>query len=135
MILTPLLIGLAVLGSSYRDRFPLPSGVVPDGWGVNIHFTKPKAGEVEAIRAAGFRWVRMDLLWHVVETRRGVYDFREYDTLMGHLQRVGLRPMFILCYGNDLYQKGAPTTPAARRAFARFAGAAVARYTGGGVVW
>ncbi len=135
MILTPLLIGLAVLGSSYRDRFPLPSGVVPDGWGVNIHFTKPKAGEVEAIRAAGFRWVRMDLLWHVVEKRRGVYDFREYDTLMGHLQRVGLRPMFILCYGNDLYQKGAPTTPAARRAFARFAGAAVARYKGRGVVW
>lgn len=134
-MIVPLLVGLALLGSGYRDRYPLPTGVVPDGWGVNIHFTEPKAGEMEAIRAAGFRWVRMDLLWDAVERRKGVYDFREYDALMGHLERVGIRPMFILCYGNALYQDGAPTTREARSAFARFAAAAVARYRGRGVVW
>ena len=134
-MIVPHLVGLALLGSGYRDRYPLPTGVVPDGWGVNIHFTEPKAGEMEAIRAAGFRWVRMDLLWNAVERRKGVYDFREYDALMGHLDRVGIRPMFILCYGNALYQAGPPTSREARAAFARFAAAAVERYQGRGVVW
>jgi hypothetical protein len=33
---------------------------VTDGFGVNIHFTQPKAGELEMLAAAGFKWVRMD---------------------------------------------------------------------------
>lgn len=135
MILAPFLAALALAPSGYRDRFPLPDLMVPSGWGVNIHFTDPQPGEMEKLRAAGFQWVRMDLFWHVVERKRGVYEFKEYDRLMGHLQRAGIRPIFILCYGNDLYGGGAPRTPEARGAFARFVVAAVRHFRGRGVVW
>ncbi|MEJ5171414.1 MAG: cellulase family glycosylhydrolase, partial [Fimbriimonadales bacterium] len=121
--------------SDYRARFPLPDDVVPNGWGVNIHFTRPAPGEVEMIREAGFRWVRMDLFWHHIEKERGVYDFSDYDVLVESLEKNGIRPLFILDYGNDLYQKGSPSTPEARAAFCRFVEAAVKRYRGKGVLW
>ena len=38
----------------------LPAAAVPEGLGVNIHFTDPRPGEMEMLAAAGFRWVRMD---------------------------------------------------------------------------
>ncbi|MCB8932408.1 MAG: hypothetical protein H6534_03105 [Chthonomonadaceae bacterium] len=135
MFLAPILVALTLAGPTYRERFPLPDLTVPSGWGVNIHFTDPKPAEMEKLRAAGFKWVRMDLLWHAVERKRGVYDFKEYDRLMGHLQRVGVRPVFILCYGNELYGSGAPRSPETRGAFARFALAAVRHFQGRGVVW
>ncbi|MFN3684962.1 MAG: hypothetical protein ACK41F_13660 [Fimbriimonadaceae bacterium] len=121
--------------SDYRARFPLPDEVVPSGWGVNIHFTHPAPGEVEMIRDAGFRWVRMDLFWHQIETQRGVYDFSHYDVLVESLEKNGLRALFILDYGNDLYQQGSPSTPEARAAFCRFVEAAVKRYRGKGILW
>lgn len=118
-----------------RERFPLPGLRVPDGWGVNIHFTQPAPGEVEKIAAAGFRWVRMDLTWQAVEKSKGVYDFSGYDVLMRHLRAHRMRALLILDYGNDLYEKGAPRTPESRAAFCRFVERAVERYRGRGVVW
>lgn len=135
MVLAPLLAAVALSAPSYRDRFPLPDLEAPSGWGVNIHFTDPKPGEMEKLQRTGFKWVRMDLLWHVVERRPGEYEFKEYDRLMGHLRRVGIRPLFILCYGNDLYGEGAPRTAEARGAFARFVVAVVRHFRHQGVVW
>lgn len=113
----------------------LPAPTVPEGFGVNIHFTDPQPGEMERFAEAGYRLARMDLFWGSVEREKGVYDFSAYDRLVEHLAKAGARPLFILDYGNDLYQKGAPTTPEAQAAFARFAAAAAARYKGKGVLW
>jgi hypothetical protein len=55
---------------------------VPDGFGVQIHFTHPKAGEMEMIRAAGFKWVRMDFFWESMEKKKGEYYFNDYDVLV-----------------------------------------------------
>src|SRR5262249_17645906 len=107
----------------------------PSGWGVNIHFTDPQPGEMERFKEAGYRFARMDFEWSSVEKTPGQYDFAAYDRLVEHLARVGARPLFILDYGNDLYQKGAPRSPEARAAFARFAGAAVRHFRGKNVVW
>jgi polysaccharide biosynthesis protein PslG len=136
-MLLPILATFAIAAGAadYRQTHPLPGPTVPDGWGVNIHFTSPLPGEMEKLAGAGFKWVRMDLFWHTVERQRGVYNFREYDNLILHLERHKIRPLFILCYGNDLYQQGAPRSPEARAAFARFAGEAVKRYRGRGVIW
>jgi hypothetical protein len=121
--------------TGYRTRYPLPVPGVPDSLGVNIHFTTPAPGEMKLLAAEGFKWIRMDFSWQGTEQVNGKYNFTAYKTLMGWLQRYSIRPIFILDYGNDLYQKGAPTSPEARAAFSRWAAAAVAAFRGEGVLW
>lgn len=118
----------------YRVRYPLPSEVVPSGWGVNIHFEEPGPGEVEKL-ATTFRWARMDFFWQQVEHRKGAYDFVPYDHLVDALERNHVRPYFIFDYGNDQYQDGAPRSPEARQAFCNFVAASVRHFRHRGIVW
>ncbi len=114
----------------------LPGPRVPDGLGVNIHFTDPLAGEMEMLESAGFRWVRIDLLWQSIERERGSYDFSAYDRLVGHLEKHGIKALFILDYSNHLYEQDASVqTEPGRLAFARWAAATVKHYQGRGYLW
>lgn len=114
----------------------LPAGVVPEGLGVYIHFTDPAPGEMEAIAAAGFRFVRMDFAWGATERRKGEYDFAAYDRLMTALDAPKMRALFILDYSSPLYDEGLPPhTDEGRAAFARWAAAAVKHFRGRGVPW
>src|SRR4030095_10730234 len=111
------------------DAHPsLPPPVIPECLGVNIHFTDPKPGEMEMLAAGGFKWVRMDFTWAATEREKGVYDFTAYDRLVAHLDKHKLRALFILDYGNKLYDpdSASPHTDESRAAFARCAAAAVA---------
>src|SRR5262245_6780101 len=83
----------------------LPSARIPDSIGVNIHFTDPQSGEMEMIRAAGFKWVRMDFTWSAIEQSRGQYDFAAYDRLLNALDRAQMRALLILDYTNRLYDE------------------------------
>ena len=65
----------------------LPGLVVPEGLGVNIHFTDPRPGEMEMLAEAGFRWVRMDFAWGGTEREKGKYDFSAYDRLLAALEQ------------------------------------------------
>lgn len=129
------LIACRVCDAQYRSRYPLPTAQIPGSLGVNIHFTKPQPGEIEQLAAAGFKWIRMDFAWAGVEHERGKFDFSAYDGLMAVLKPHGIRPIFILDYGNDLYEKGSPRSGPAREAFARFAAEAVTHFRGQGIVW
>lgn len=115
----------------------LPGRVIPEPFGVNIHFTRPDPGEMELLAGGGFRFVRMDLFWHTVEREiPGRYDFSAYDHLVEVMTARNIRLVFILDYGNDLYGGGnAHHFDAGRAAFARFAAAAARRYRGKGIVW
>ncbi len=113
----------------------LPPPVVPSCVGVNIHFTGAPARDLDGLEAGGFGWVRMDFAWGAIETVRGRYDFAAYDALVAGLTARHIRPLFILDYGNDLYQAGAPRTPEAWAAFARFAAAAVTHFKGRPILW
>lgn len=124
-----------LLQSSYRAEYPLPDATVPSGLGVNVHVIEPKDDSVARIAATGFKWIRMDLFWNEVEHHKGVYDFSHYDNLNNQLRQYGIRPIYILDYGNDYYQKGAPRSAEARAAFVRFVHAAVQHYRHQGVVW
>jgi len=119
------------------DPGGLPGGVIPEPFGVNIHFTQPDPGELALLEAAGFRFVRMDLFWHLVEREREQYDFSEYDALVATMAQRGIRIIFVLDYGNDLYGgRGAPHySEEGQAAFARFAAAAARRYRHKGVIW
>ncbi len=113
----------------------LPGPVLPDGLGVNIHFTDPRPGEMKMLAAAGFRWIRMDFGWGRTERERGVYDFSAYDRLLAALDEHKIKPVFILDYGNKLYSPVSPATEEPRAAFARWAAAAVSRFKGRGILW
>lgn len=113
----------------------LPSGPIPAGLGVNIHFTHTTAAEMKLLASSGITWVRMDFFWAGIETKAGVYDFSSYDLLLSDLDANHIRALFILDYGNPLYQKDSPSTDDARAAFATFAAASVNHFAGRGVIW
>src|SRR6185295_973894 len=109
---------------------------IPESFGVNIDFTDPRPGEIKMLSEAGFRWVRMDRKWDVTETEPGRYDFSPYDRLVAALQPYNIHTLFILDYGNPLYDNGAPPrTEATRQAFARWAVAAAKHFAGRGALW
>lgn len=114
----------------------IPSRPLPDGLGVNVHFTDPRPGEMEMLNAGGFTWVRMDLNWGSIERKRGVYDFAAYDRLMAALDSHGMKAMFILDYSNRNYDNDlSPHTDEGRAAFAAWAVAAVRHFKGRGILW
>jgi hypothetical protein len=114
----------------------LPPPVIPDCLGVNIHFTDPKPGELEMLAAAGFKWVRMDFSWEGTERKKGEYDFSAYDRLAAALEKHGIRAVFILDYGNPLYDGGLPpASQESRAAFARWAVDGVRHFAGKGHLW
>jgi hypothetical protein len=113
-----------------------PGLVVPDGLGVNIHFTHPKAGELDMLAKAGFRWARMDFAWDGTEREKGKYDFSAYDHLLAELEKRKVRSLWILDYSNRHYDGGmSPASDEGRKAFARWAAAAAQRFRGHGILW
>jgi hypothetical protein len=140
-----LLLGVFLSLSTSADRttnncsqvwVPTLNPQVESGLGVNIHFTNPKPGEIKLIAEAGFRWVRMDLNWDATERERGQYDFAAYERLMSELDQFNIRALFILDYGNSIYDGGAPPrTDAARQAYVRWAVAAAKHFQNRGVIW
>ncbi len=106
--------------------------------GVSHHFTleeRQDAKDIAAIRTAGFRLIRYDMDWTMVENQKGRYDFHVFDRLLSQMEGQGVRVLFILDYGNPLYGGKAVRTDEARAAFSRFAAAAAARYKGRSVGW
>ncbi len=126
----------AMLAAADPAHPSLPAPAIPGGVGVNIHFTDAQPGEMDMLASTGFRWVRMDFAWAATERERGQYDFAAYDRLMQALDAHGIRALFILDYGNALYEpENAVATDAGRQAFARWAAAAAAHFKGRGILW
>ena len=131
-----LLANVCVVLLAVWARAELPSLTVPDGLGVNIHFTGAPARDLDLLQAAGFRFIRMDFTWEGIERQKGVYNFEPYDQLTDALERRGIRALYILDYSNPLYEKDRSVrTEEGRQAFARFAATAAQRYAGRGIVW
>ena len=102
-----------------------------DDFGVNVEFYRDAHQQAETMAAAGIRWVRIDLAWSAAETEPGRYDFRIWDRFLDSFEPLGIRVLFILDYGNELYEDGfPPSTEAGRDAFASFAGAASRHFRG-----
>ena len=111
-----------------------PAGASND-FGVTIEFYRDADKQAELMVAAGVRWVRIDLAWSAAEPEAGRYDFRTWDRFLDAFEPQGIRVLFILDYGNRLYDDGLPpSTASGRAAFAAFAGAA-ARHFRGRAAW
>jgi len=130
----------------------LPRTVLPEGAGVNIHFTRSHKRDLDLIAAAGFRFVRMDFTWGATEREREHYDWSAYDELTANLEKRGLRALYILDYSNGLYEKTdtnhnnpltgkehritpSPQHPESVAAFARWAAAAARHFRGHRILW
>jgi polysaccharide biosynthesis protein PslG len=110
--------------------------IVPNSFGLAIHFTHPRQGELEMIKNAGFRWARIGLYWHKTEVQKGVYDFSEYDNLLSHLKNNNIQPLMILAYGNPLYDNFmSSNSDEGRTAFTNWAIAAAKHFKNRGVIW
>jgi len=112
------------------------TGPIPDGLGTNIHFTSPQHGEMKMLAEGGFRWLRMDFVWSSIERKKGEYTWDHYDRLVKAAEPYGLRLLFILDYGNQLYETDRSVrTAEGRQAMARWAAAGAKRYKGRGILW
>jgi hypothetical protein len=96
--------------------------------GVNIHVLQDDQA-LDLARDAGFRFVRMDLLWADVE-RNGRFRFGGYDGLLRALDSRGMGALWILDYGHPNHGGSTPRTAEDVAAFARFAGAAANHFKG-----
>ncbi len=96
--------------------------------GVNIHLLRD-VPSLDLARAAGFRFVRMDLLWTNIE-RRGRFRFFAYDRLVQELEARGMGVLWILDYGHPDHGGPVPRTAEDRAAFSRFAEAAATHFHG-----
>jgi polysaccharide biosynthesis protein PslG len=119
------------------------AGSAVDTLGVHVHFFTPGDGhplttvtDLDRIQQAGFRRVRMDILWSQVEQRPGVFDFTKYDWIIQGLLQRGIRPMVILGLGNPLYNRDLSIQPASTAAaFSRYARETVRHYRGQGLLY
>jgi hypothetical protein len=110
-------------------------GRASNDFGVTIEFYRDADKQAEMMAAAGVSWVRIDLAWSTAEPEAGRYDFRTWDRFLDAFEPHGIRVLFILDYGNRLYEDGLPpSTPSGRAAFAAYAGAA-ARHFRGRAAW
>ncbi len=130
------LLGALILPVAAQKPHPaLPALTVPQGAGINIHFTDAQPGEMKML-ADAYRFVRMDLSWGATEREKGVYDFSAFDRLMKSLDQHKVRALFILDYSNRFYDEGlSPHTDEGRAAMAKWAAAAATHFKGRGVLW
>jgi len=141
IVLLITLIALLLQGCAQNARSSVTANIqnriaIPEGIGVNIHFTDPQPGEMKLLAASGVRWIRTDFYWQTVETEKGSYDFSPYDRLITTLEQYHLRAILILDYSNKLYDEGhSPHTAEGRAAFAHWAAAAAQHFRGRGILW
>lgn len=87
--------------------------------------------DLDQMRAMGITRIRLDLSWARVEGTRGRYDWSQPDRVFGEARKRGIRVLAVIGYQPDWAQRhdaaGRPL-PVDRAGFARFAGAAAARY-------
>jgi MYXO-CTERM domain-containing protein len=139
----------------FRNVLPAPIGVsdLSDQFGVNSN--NPSAywdsadhamlnHDLDAMKEAGIKWLRTDLLWSRNERQAGVYDFAEYEDLMLGARDRGMKILATLDYCNPLYvgcgndptldggvapeKRYGASDPAARDAFGAYAKAAAEHF-------
>lgn len=122
---------------------PVVAKAIPNPVGIHTHGLSLEGknplhtnADFEAMKQAGIRFVRTDLLWGAIE-KDGKYDFQKYDNFLQSLKQHDLQPMMILGLGHPQYSQGHLTIypSETRQAFENYAKAAVEHFKGQGVIW
>lgn len=128
------------VGAAHADitpvtSFPAAVGVSP-GAGLLWEPDAELARDLDLVKASGMRWVRLDFDWASIEDVQGRYDWTNLDRVVAAVRTRGLEVLALPAYtppwarpaGTDSH-----TPPSDPAAFARFVGAAAARYAPQGV--
>lgn len=139
-----LLIGLIILctffiyqNSKINNTTSQDYKVMPNGLGISVHPLVTEQ-DIKSIADAGFKWVRIDIFWDKVETKKGSYDFKKtgYDELNKWLKEYEIKPYYTLSFSNKLYEKDRSiVTQPGREGFANFVTAATSRYKNQSGIW
>jgi hypothetical protein len=98
------------------------------GLGVCAHLNDLTDKDTARMRADGFSLARTDIPWAEVERKKGVFDFSRYDQIAANISKHGLKPLFILDYGNTLYGEETPRSSEGIEAFVNYAVAAAQHF-------
>jgi polysaccharide biosynthesis protein PslG len=107
---------------------PAGAGHLAPRFGVNIHGIDDER-MLDLGHAAGFSFVRADLLWRAVE-RNGQYRFVVADRLAAALEARGMGALWILDYGHPQHGGDVPRRLGDVAAFALYAEAVAAHFRG-----
>jgi beta-xylosidase len=121
------------------------------GAGVNIHFVTGHEKDLDLIASVGFKFVRIDFGWQSIERTKGIYNWKDFDELTANLEKRGLRGLYILDYGNSLYEEStisknpitgkeqkstaSPQHAESIAAFAHWSAAAAEHFRGRNIIW
>lgn len=111
---------------------PAIASAAPRELGFNVHQSSTVG--IDATKAAGLGWVRIDLNWYDAEPTQGAYDWARFDALMAAAAAKNLKVLAVLGYtpawASAGDTKGGGTLNDVPRAgtFAPFVTAAVNRY-------
>lgn len=126
-------------GRVRRDPPPTPGGGRP--WALGQHaglrnFRGPAmCTQARRARDVGARYVRDDLSWSSIERTPGRFDWRRPDEVFAVAAQYGLTVLPLLDDAPRWSGGSSRSLPTNRRALARFAARAAARYGPGGTFW
>lgn len=89
--------------------------------------------ELDGYVDLGVGWIRFDLRWYLVERRPGRLEWAKQDRVVKEARRRGLRILATVAYAPDWAKPDGTDSSIDPRAYARFAAAAVRRYSPQGV--
>ncbi|MCL2351477.1 MAG: bacterial Ig-like domain-containing protein, partial [Firmicutes bacterium] len=103
-----------------------------NGWGACAHWGQGQSGldyTLPLYKQAGVTSIRDEYYWGSVERTKGVYNI-DTGNYVKSLHDAGIRPMLILCYGNDLYGGSLYDDPAWLTAYGNYAEAMARAFKG-----
>jgi len=113
----------------------LPPQVIPDNFSVQLKPACDKASDLDAVRDAGFKFVRHGFIWASVEKTKGQYDFSAYDRLVKDCRDRGIGIIGCIAFANPLYGNNTVLNDEGRQAYANFAAALAEHFKGENILW
>ncbi len=131
--------GLALAPFTARAQTPIAPWTASLGHGLGIAVHDLSDATLDICAGAGFGFVRTDLFWSDVETKRRQLDWSRWDPFVAALKARALRPLFVLGFNNpDVYggrwMEGV-TSYIEIQAFTAFAATAATRYRDAQPIW
>ena len=89
---------------------PLPYGgqvTVPEDFFGIVHASITQTPqEDKLLEEMGCKWILRTFNWHLIETKKDVFDFSFYDSYVDHVREQGIKIIALLGYGTDYSPNG-----------------------------